>query len=47
MYSQLQPWIRPELVNLLEHRIDVICTFLVTVGDKQEEQKRSYQSVVK
>ena len=31
MYSQLQPWIRPELVNLMEHRIDVFSTFLVTV----------------
>ena len=26
MYSQLQPWIRPELVNLLKQRIDVIST---------------------
>ena len=35
MYSQLQPWIMLELVNLLEQRIDVLSTFLVTVGDKQ------------
>ena len=34
MYSQLQLWISPELVNLLEHRIDVLSTFLVNVGDK-------------
>ena len=40
MYSQFQPLIRPELVNLLEQRIDVIFTFLVTMGDKQEEQER-------
>ena len=36
MYSQLQPWIRLELVNLLEHRIDVISKFLVTVGHKED-----------
>ena len=47
MYSQLQPWIRPELVNLLEQRIDVLSTFLVTVGEKQEEQERWCQGVVK
>ena len=47
MYSQLQPWIRPELVNLLEQRIDDLSTFLVTVGDKQEEQERWCQGVVK
>ena len=47
MYSQLQPCIRLELVNLLEQRIDVIITFLVTVGDKQEEQDRWCQGVVK
>ena len=41
MYSQLQPWIRPELVNILEQHIDVLSTFLVTVGDKQEDQERS------
>ena len=35
MYSQLQLRIRPELVNLLEQRIDALSTFLVTVGDKQ------------
>ena len=34
MYSQLDPWITPELVNLLEQRIDVISKFLVNVGDK-------------
>ena len=38
MYSKLQLWIRPELVNILEQRIDVRSTFLVTVGDKQEDQ---------
>ena len=27
VYSQLQPWIRPELNNLLEQRIDVLSTF--------------------
>ena len=47
MYTQLQPWIRPELVNLLEQRIDLLSTFLVTVGDKQEEQERCCQGVVK
>ena len=47
MYSQLQPWIRPELVNLLEQRIDVLGTFLVTVGDKQQEQERWCQGVMK
>ena len=47
MYSQLQPWIRPELVNLLEQRIDVLSTFLVTVGEKQEEKEIWYQDVVK
>ena len=36
MYSQLQSWISPELFNLPEQRIDVLSTFLVTVGDKQE-----------
>ena len=35
------------MVNLLEHRIDVLSTFLVTVGDKQEEQERWCQGVVK
>ena len=39
--------ISPELVNLLEQRIDVLCKFLVTVGDKQEEQERWIQGVVK
>ena len=47
MYSQLQPWIRPEFVNLLEQRIDVLSTFLMTVGDKQEQQERCCQGVVK
>ena len=47
MYSQLQPWTRPDLVNLLEQCIDVLSTFLVTVGDKQEEQERWCQGVVK
>ena len=47
MYSQFQPWIRPELVNLLEQRIDVLSTFLVTVGDKQEGHYRWCQGVVK
>ena len=47
MYSQLQPWIRSELVNLVEHRIDVLSKFLVTVGDKQEEQERWCQGVMK
>ena len=47
MYSQLQLWIRPELVNLLEQNIDVLSTFLVTVGEKQEEQERWCQGVVK
>ena len=46
MYSPLQQWIRPELVNLLEHRIDFLSTFLVTVVDKQEEQERWFQGVV-
>ena len=46
-YSQLQPWIKPELVTLLEQRIDVLSTFLVTVGDKQEYQERWCQGVVK
>ena len=40
MYSQLQPWISPDLVNILEHHIDDLSTFLETVGDKQEEQER-------
>ena len=47
MYSQLQPWIRPELVNLLEQRIDILSTFLVNVEDKQEDQERWCQGVVK
>ena len=47
MYSQFQPWIRPVLVSLLEQRIGVLSTFLVTVGDKQEEQERWCQGVVK
>ena len=47
MYSKLQPWIRPELINLLEQRIDVLSTFFVTVGEKQEEQERWCQGVVK
>ena len=47
MYSQLQRWIRPELINLLEQSIDVLSTFLVTVGDKQEDQERWCQGVVK
>ena len=47
MYYQLQPWIRPELVNLPEQRIDLLSTFLVTVGDKQEYQERWCQGVVK
>ena len=47
MYSQFQTWIRPELVNLLEHRIYVLSRFLVTVGDKQEEQERWCQGDVK
>ena len=47
MYSQLQPCIRPELVNLLEQRIYVLSTFSVTVGDKQEEQEIWCWGVVK
>ena len=47
MYSQLQPWIRPELVNLLEQSIYVLSTFLVTAGDKQEDQEIWCQGVVK
>ena len=47
MYSQLQPCIRPELVHLLEQRIDMLSTSLVTVGDKQKEQERWCQGVVK
>ena len=47
MYSQFNLWIRSKLVNLLEQRIDVISTFFVTVGDKQEEQERWCQGVVK
>ena len=47
MYSQLQPWIRPELVDLLEQRIDVLSIFLVTVWEKQEEQEIWYQGIVK
>ena len=47
MYSQLQPWIRPELVNLLEQHIYVLSTILVTVGDKQEDQETWFQGVVK
>ena len=39
MYSQFQPWIRPELVNLMEQRIDLLSTLLLTVGDKQEQQE--------
>ena len=35
MNSQLQPWIKTELVNLLEHLIDVLSKFLVTVGKKR------------
>ena len=35
------------MVNLLEQRIDVFSTFFVTVGDKQEEQERWCQGVVK
>ena len=37
----------PELVNLLKQRIDVLSTFFVTVVDKQEEQQRWCQGVVK
>ena len=47
MYLKLQLCIRPELVNLLEQRIDVFSTFLVTVGDKQEDQYRWCQGVLK
>ena len=47
MYSQLQLWLRPELVNLLEQYIDVLGKFLVNVGDKQEEKERCFQGVVK
>ena len=47
MYSQLQPWIRPELVNLLEQLLDMFSTLLVTVANKQEEQERLCQGVVK
>ena len=47
MYSQFHPWIRSELVNLLEQRIDMLITLLVTVGDKQEDQERWYQGVVR
>ena len=46
MYSQFQPWIRPELVNLLKQRIDVLSTFFMTVGYKQEEQERWCQGVM-
>ena len=35
------------MVNLLEQRIDVLSTFLVDLGDKQEEQERWCQGVMK
>ena len=35
------------MVNILKQRIDVLSTFLVTVGDKQEDQERWCQGVVK
>ena len=38
MNSQLQPWIRPELVDLLKQHIYVLSAYLVTVRDKQAEQ---------
>ena len=47
MFSPLHLWIKPELVNLMEQRIDLLSTFLVTVGDKQEEQYTWCQGVVK
>ena len=47
MYSQLKPWIRSELVNLLEQRVDVLSKFLATVENKQEEKERWYQILVK
>ena len=47
MYSQLHLWIRLDLVNLLEQRIDALSTFLVTVGNKQEYQERWCQGIVK
>ena len=47
VYSQLKLCIRTELVNLLEHRIDVLSTVLVNVGDKQKEQEICCQGVVK
>ena len=43
----MQPWISPESVNLLGNRIDVLSVFFVTVRDKQEEQDRWCQVVVK
>ena len=47
MYSQLQPWISQDLVNIMEQHIDVLSKFLVTVGYKQEEQEIWCQGVVK
>ena len=47
MYSQFQPWIGPELVNLMEQRIYVLSKFLLNVGDKQEEQEIWCHGVVK
>ena len=35
------------MVNLTEHRIDVLSTCLVNVGEKQEENERWSQGVVK
>ena len=46
-YPQLNLWIRPELVNLLEQSIGVLIKVLETMGDKQEEQERWCQGVVK
>ena len=35
MYSLMQPWVIPELVELVEERIDVLSSFDVVVGDRK------------
>jgi len=47
MYSLMQPWVIPELVELVEERIDVLSSFDVVVDNRKATPLRWCQGLVK
>ena len=47
MYSLMQPWVIPELVELVEERIDVLSSFDVVVDNRKTTPVRWCQGLVK